>query len=191
MEAHLRYKKQLNSGFGFQDSYKPKKIPKAKANQKIEEKNENEPILEDTQEKKKQYRVDFVQRNIEDASYQKSRVPKPKQITRKEQIVDSVHEPGKIPNYIYEHKEKERMKHVKTPEMVCPKGKRLLTDEEKLEAIESLNAQKEEIEYQLSHAPLKIESPALLRNKKIMEDQLIEIEKSIESLNRRYVFVPI
>jgi hypothetical protein len=67
---------------------------------------------------------------------------------------------------------------------------RLLTDDEKRESIQELNDQKEDIIARLSRMPLKLESPTLIREKKMMEVELDEIEKSIDQLTKKYVFVP-
>jgi hypothetical protein len=186
MEAHLRYRKDLNSvAFGQPKSArvakKPgKKVPPTEI--------ENEPTTMNAA--RKPPRIDFIQRNIDSASSSRSRLKKKIPTSSKEAILDAVHKPGSIPRYVSARKEAILVEKNTPQEAKCLPGTRLLTEAEKLDSLETLTEQKAEIEEILAHAPLHIESQTLLRHHRQMEDQLTQIEKSIEQLNRRYVFVP-
>lgn len=134
-------------------------------------------------------RIDFIQRNIEGAGEQKSRA-KQKVASKKEKLIEQKHAPGEIPQYIESRKEAIRMEKEPPPKSDIPPGMRLLSEEEKLEAIESLTEQKKDIEAQLSKFSLRLESPTILREKRVLENELDQIEKSIEQLSKKYVFVP-
>jgi SMC interacting uncharacterized protein involved in chromosome segregation len=77
------------------------------------------------------------------------------------------------------------------PDHTCPRGTRMLTEEEKEESIAILSDQKEELLARLAKMPLTVETPTLVREKKMLEIELDEIDKSIDQLKRKYVFVPI
>ena len=183
MEAHLRYKAQLGSGgvagsFGAKKpTKKPKPVPKR------EPKPEIEP--EPPKPKKTKPRIDFVQRNIDAAGETKSRAHQPKPQPRQ---YGGNHLPGEIPHYL--DSRKETLRDETSQQVQCPKGMRLMTAEEKQEALDDLRAEKADLENKLGRMPLRIESPQLIRQKRIMEDQLDEITQSIEQLTKKYVFIP-
>jgi hypothetical protein len=135
-------------------------------------------------------RIDFVKRNINGAGDQKSRAKPERVPSYKELIVENRHPPGEIPRYVGSHKASLVSKNVAPQPDRCPPGMRLLTDGEKQESIQELTDQKDEITAKLARLPLTIESPTLLREKKLMEVELDEIEKSIDQLKKKYVFVP-
>ena len=183
MEAHLRYKAQLGSG-GVAGSLGAKKAKKPKQIHKKEPEPEPEPEPPKPKPKTKP-RIDFVQRNIDAAAETKSRAHQPKPQPRQ---YGGNHLPGEIPHYL--DTRRETIKDDPIQQVQCPKGTRLMTNEEKAEALADLRAEKEDIEAKLGRLPLRIESPQLIRQKKIMEDQLDEITQSIEQLSKKYVFIP-
>jgi hypothetical protein len=183
MEAQLRYRKQLGSmAFGQQP---PAKAKKAAA---------RTPLAENVQppaaERKATPRIDFVRRNVDLAARTKSRQKVKPSPSRKELILNACRQPGEIPETIAQRKRD--MIAAKNPpkEQRCPPGCRMLSEEEKLESLENLQAQKAEIEEVLGHAPLRIESQSLLRQQREMEQQLRDIEHSMDQLKKKYVFVP-
>lgn len=186
MEAKLRYKRDLNS-FGVQGSLGKKKTPPKRVVNKVEKEVKKEPEPPVKLKPKSEPRIDFIQRNIQKASEQKSRqkLPKPS-------LPDysSNHKPGEIPKYIGSRKSEIRTEESHPSGVQIPKGMRLLSEEEKSEAISNLNEQKEQILSQLAHAPLKLESPQLIRQKRLLEAELNEIETSIQQLSKQYVFAP-
>ena len=196
MEAKLRYRAQLNSSgvagkLGGNKKAVPKKIhqsPKKETEKKqiIEEKEPEAP--KPKPKPKEKPRIDFIQRNIDEAAEVKSRAHVPKPQPRK---YGDNHQPGEIPHYLGSRKEDiETASITHPPAAQCPKGTRLMTDEEKADALSSLREEKAEIEATLGHMPLRIESQSMIRNKRIMETRLDEINHSIDQLSKKYVFIP-
>jgi hypothetical protein len=131
-----------------------------------------------------------VQRNISGACGQKSRAKPDHVPTYKELVVDTRHAPGEIPHFVGAHKAAMVSKSAVPQADGCPPGMRLLSEQEKQDSIQELTDQKEELTTKLARLPLTIESPTLLREKKLMEIELDEIEKSIDQLKKKFVFVP-
>ena len=208
MEAKLRYQKDLQTG-GLLS--RPKKVSKnvntaskqatqAKQPAKQQTKKNEEPPKTNKvdithsapQEIPNAYgppRIDFIQRNIEQASNQRSRAKK-EVVNRKEKIVSQKHAPGEIPHYYSKRAAENVSKNNESVELQCPPGMRLLSEKEKQEAIQDLTEQRDEILSTLGRAPLRIESPQLQRQQRILEQQLTDIESSLEQLKKKYVFVP-
>jgi hypothetical protein len=190
MEAHLRYRKDLSSSV----FDRPKSARTVKKHIKDEDvPNENEDTItcgNTARTSRKKPRIDFIRRNIETAATSRSRLKRKVPISAKAAIIDAVHKPGSIPRYVSARKEAMLAERNTPKEARCPPGMRLLSDEEKLESMAVLTEQRAEIEEILGHAPLHIESHTLLRQHRQMEEQLGSIERSMEQLNRKYVFVP-
>lgn len=189
MEAKLRYQKELRSG-GVKKTIGTKAQKKKPENQAPKQINKVDITRSAPKEIPKAYgdpRIDFVQRNIEQASNQKSRAKVDKGPNRKERIVNQIHAPGEIPHYSQRPAEIDKDCE---PESICPPGMRLLSEEEKQQAIIDLTEQKEEIIATLAKAPLTIESPQMQRQQRMLEQQLTDIESSLEQLKKKYVFVP-
>lgn len=162
--------------------------PKAPQTKAIPQQQQQQPVKQ--AKPKTQPRIDFVQRNIEEAAEQKSRAKAPHVASNKERIVEQRHAPGEIPDYIEARKEQIRAEHLPPPSVKMQPGMRLLTDEEKAESIADLTERKQEIETRLSKFSLRLESPTLLREKRMMEAELTDIETSLAQLKKKYVFVP-
>lgn len=188
MEAHLRYRKQLNSTT-FGKASTRRSIKRAPL-QKVDEENREQNDTHQKVERKHKPRIDFIQRNIDSAAKAPSRQKKVEPISRKQALIDNTHVPGAIPRYVSERNEQMEIERTTPREARCPPGMRLLSEQEKLDAISNLTSQKSEIERTLGHAPLRIESQAMQKQQRQMEQQLDEIERSLEQLNRKYVFVP-
>lgn len=195
MEAKLRYRSQLSSNGAAGCLYQEKKtkpIKKAKpVAPKPKPKEVEEEIVETPKPQPKpkpKPRIDFIQRNIDEAGETKSRahVPKPQG-----KNIEPDHLPGEIPSYMDQVREELRSENHQPSGVKCPKGTRLMSEEERQLAIENLKAEKQEIETRLGKAPLHIESPQLLRNKKLLEQQLADIDQSLAQLSKKYIFVPI
>jgi hypothetical protein len=135
-------------------------------------------------------RINFMQRNIEEARIARSRQKRREARSRKEILLNTKHEPGSIPNYVAVYREEMFIKKNTPKEARCPPGMRLMSEQEKSESIANLNAQKEEIEQILSRAPLIIERQKMVREHRELEQQLKDIEQSRDRLTRKYVFVP-
>jgi hypothetical protein len=135
-------------------------------------------------------RIDFIQRNIDGASGQKSRAKPAHVPTAKERAADARHAPGEVPRYLQARKDAIRGDDRLAPKSQYPPGMRLLSDEEKADAVQGLTEQKEELTARLARMPLRVEGPTALREKRLVEAELDEIDKSIAQLGKKYVFVP-
>jgi hypothetical protein len=194
MEAHLRYQRQLGSRV-FPKAGPKLTGPKPLRKHKITENGENHPA--EAQEEvvvplseRSAPRINFIQRNIQAAAASKSRQKVQRSVSKKELLVGATHQAGTIPRYVSERKE-QMEKETNTPrEAHPPPGMRLLSEDEKTAAMSNLGAQKDEIEQTLARAPLVIESQTLLRKHRQMEEQLKELDHSVDQLKRKYVFVP-
>lgn len=179
MEARKRFRGQL-SGEGVQGALggsAPKRAPpKKKPEPEI-------PPVEFIVEKPKKKRAMVPPEVAPDRNRQK--LPK-------KTVPDygHAHQLGARPAYMEQRKAEIAAKNKPPEESNCPPGMKELTQQEKAEALDSLRYQKEEIEATLAKAPLRIESPQLLRQKKDLEQQLSEIEHSIQQLQKKHVFVP-
>ena len=202
MEARLRYQKELRSGgvkknINTKTQKKKLEKPPQEAKKKVE-RPPPEPVnkVDITHSAPKEIpnaygkpRIDFIQRNIDQAANQKSRAKNEKAQNRKEKIVNQMHAPGEIPHY-YSKRATDADSTNYEDELACPPGMRLLSEEEKAQAIEDLTEQKLEIESALGRAPLRIESPQMLRQQRMLEQELKDIQSSLEQLQKKYVFVP-
>lgn len=203
MEARLRYQKELRSG-GVTKNINAKTAQKKKVakppteTKKKVEKPPPEPVnkVDITRSAPKEIpkaygepRIDFIQRNINQAANQKSRAKNDKTTTHKDKIINQKHAPGEIPHY-YAKRSADTESINYEDEMACPPGMRLLSEEEKAQAIEDLTEQKKEIEATLGRSPLRIESPQMQRQQRMLEQELKDIESSLEQLKKKYVFVP-
>ncbi|OHS95137.1 TonB [Tritrichomonas foetus] len=192
MEAKLRYRKEIQSG-GVKKGLGSQTKQKKSNTQTKEEINNVDITHSAPKEIPKAFgapRIDFVQRNIDQANEQKSRAKEDKVPNRKERIVNKKHAPGEIPDYYAQRAAEQEARNYVPDEPKCPPGMRILTEREKYEALNDLTEQKEEIEKTLGKAPLRIESPQLLRQQRMLEQQLTDIEASLEQLKKKYVFVP-
>jgi hypothetical protein len=182
MEAQLRYRKELNSSI-FPTVHKAPRKNRISPQESFTESESEAPS-----DSKKPPRVDFIQRNIDHAAHSKSRQKVAPEPSRKQLIVDAVHRPGQIPKA-------SREKLTEPPQPVqpirCPPGTRLLSEAEKMEAIASLEEQKQELEETLGQASLHVEGQARIKRQREMEDGLRGIERSLDQLNRQFVFVPV
>lgn len=191
MEAKLRYQKELRTGACRKSNTKNKmKKLDYPQNGKINKIDITHSAPKKIPNAYGEPRIDFIQRNIDQASNQKSRVKGVKPLNRKEIIVNQKHAPGEIP-FQSSHSSLNTDKTIRYEDgTVCPPGMRLMSDEEKAIAIDDLTDQKQEIELTLGRAPLRIESPQMLRQQRMLEQQLQDIEASLEQLKKKYVFVP-
>jgi hypothetical protein len=184
MEAQLRYRKDLNSSVFGAGPAKPKKRKAAAV--------KREPASEvPVQATPKPIpRIDFVKRNIDDAAYSRNRQKVVPCVSKKETVVNAIHEPGSIPRGVANRKREILAAKMPRKESECPEGMRMLSEDEKLESLDALGNRKEEIEETLGHAPLRIESQSLIRQHRELEQELQDIDRSMDQLKRKYVFVP-
>jgi hypothetical protein len=188
MEAQLRYRKDLNSSVFGAAPGKPKKKKSLGTKREPTENVQEQPAS--SHDRKPTRRIDFVKRNIDDAAYSRNRQKVKPGVTRKEAVLNAVHEPGSIPRGVSDRKREILEAKMPRKESDCPPGMKMLSEEEKLESLEALGHRKEEIEETLGHAPLRIESQSLIRQHRELEQELQDIDRSIDQLKRKYVFVP-
>jgi hypothetical protein len=145
------------------------------------------PPPEDPKPSPPRPRVDFVARNIAQASEPKGRAkPDPKPAEKA-----PAHAPGEVPRYLEARKASLEAQGSPPPRGPCPPGTRLLDEDEKEEALQALRDEKEELVARLGRLPLSIESPSAIREKRMLEMELDTIENSIAQLSKKFVFVPI
>lgn len=100
---------------------------------------------------------------------------------------------GKVPQYLMERKMElaadyeARMK--SKEEAAIPAGMRMLPEEERLETLGLLEANRLEVEKQLQQLPILIETPGQVRRKDELERRLQEIEEAKKIFSRSKVLV--
>jgi hypothetical protein len=103
---------------------------------------------------------------------------------------ETMHLPGEVPRYLDQRK----VDIIAESQPPTPKGKpgmRLMTEEEKLLALEDLNERRAELEEILCRLPLQVETPSMMREKNLIESELGEVDASISQLQKKFVYVPI
>jgi hypothetical protein len=130
-----------------------------------------EPDAEPKTARKNASRVNFVRRNIDGAACSRNRQKVVPSVSRKEAILNAVHEPGTIPSAVSQRRKDLIARKVPPNESDCQAGMRLLSDEEK------------EIE-------TRIESQTLIRRHRELEQEFQDIDRSMDQLKRKYVFGP-
>merc|ERR1711907_691174 len=93
------------------------------------------------------------------------------------------HEAGKVPKYLQKYKEAaEKLKHQ-------PRGTTLMPEGERLEMLKELQANKEKVNGLLAKMPISMQTVSIQRQKKELEAKLVQIEKAMEVMSRKNVFV--
>jgi hypothetical protein len=75
------------------------------------------------------------------------------------------------------------------PDSRCPPGTRLLTERERCAMLRDLEDKREALTARLWNFPLRIDRPDLLQERLAVQAERDVIERSIQRLNRRYIFV--
>ena len=100
---------------------------------------------------------------------------------------------GKTPKYIEEYKNEAKKKQDDRLEAKDaarrPPGTKVLPEEERISTLETLHANKKEVNKILNQMPISMRTESLRRQKVELEHKLIEIEKAIEMFSRRLVYV--
>ena len=100
---------------------------------------------------------------------------------------------GKTPKYIEEYKNEAKKKEEDRIEAKDaakrPPGTRVLPEEERVSTLETLHANKKEVNKLLCQMPISMRTESLRRQKIELEHKLIEIEKAIEMFSRRLVYI--
>jgi len=100
---------------------------------------------------------------------------------------------GKNPKYLEERKqqmkeEKElRMRNMPDPD--CPKGMKLMADEERLSTLENLQRSKTEVLQLLGKMPMVLETVSARKKQEVFENKLKEIENAINIFKKPKVFI--
>lgn len=100
---------------------------------------------------------------------------------------------GRVPAYLEERKaqweeeKEERRKRQADPN--CPKGMKLMPEDERLQTLEVLLTSKDEVSKQLNKMPFVIETPSLRRKQGALESKLREIENAIELFSKPKVYI--
>lgn len=132
--------------------------------------------------------ADFVERN---KVKMQALVPPP---TKDTENVTAKHESyGRVPAYLedrkaqWEEEKEERRKRMPDPN--CPKGMKLMPEEERIQTLEVLMRSKEEATKQLMRMPFVIETPSLKRKQGALEAKLREIENAIDLFSKPKVYI--
>lgn len=100
---------------------------------------------------------------------------------------------GKIPDYISKYKqeveEKKEAERRQAEEAKYPKGTRLISEEERLGTLDSLNKTKKEIESALFKLPITMRTLSMQSKKAELEAKLDELDAAINQFSRKKVFV--
>ena len=106
----------------------------------------------------------------------------------------TVHESfGKVPQYLKNRKdqwasEKEEAAR-RAPDPNCPKGMKLMPEEERVQTLEVLRASREEAMNQLSRMPFILETPSAKRKHTELEMKLKEIEAALALFSKNKVYI--
>lgn len=130
-----------------------------------------------------------------------------KKSAKKEEIDSAVHKNfGKTPEYLQKYKKDAEDKKEflynkiynislfskrKAEEAKYPKGTRLISEEERLETLHSLENSKKEIITLLEKMPISMKTITLQNRKTELEKKLDEIEDAIRTFSRKQVFIKI
>ena len=100
---------------------------------------------------------------------------------------------GKIPEYLSRMAEEKKQKGEEEAERVrkskMPEGCRHMSEEEKEKAISDLQSSRREVLDQMKNLPLRIETLGQRRRKLELELKLGEIEKTLEKLSEKIVYI--
>jgi len=102
---------------------------------------------------------------------------------------------GRVPSYLLARKEawlaaeELRRAAMKGPHSGIPPGMRLLTEEERSEALAALDAQEREIHSALLKIPLRVDTPSMARRKQDLEARLVEVGANRELFAKPRVLI--
>lgn len=81
------------------------------------------------------------------------------------------------------------MEKLKQEESKYPKGTRLLSEEERISTLESLNLKKKKLEEELFKMPITMKTMSLQNRKAELEKQLDEVDAAINQFSKKKVFI--
>ena len=157
------------------------------SNDAVTQRRPSVPRVEDIAPLQPRKSVDFISTNKV-----KAQVMVPPRNNKPEQMVK--HEAyGRVPDYLEDRKakamEEEEERKRNAPDPSCPKGMKLMPEEERLSTIEVLNASKEECIRQLGRLPFVVETATMKKRKEAIESKLNEIEKALELFMKPKVYI--
>lgn len=100
---------------------------------------------------------------------------------------------GRVPDYIEQRKakqmaeEEERRRNAPDPD--CPRGMKLMPEEERVSTLQVLSASREECLHQLQKMPFVVETATLKKKKEALESKLREVEQAIELFKKPKVYI--
>ena len=133
---------------------------------------------------------------ISENRYAAEEMQAPVTLTRRErdQKEGAVHENfGRVPKYLRNRKEQaQREKEAeaaRAPDPNCPKGMKLMPEEERVQTLEVLETSREEAINQLAKMPFVLETPSAKRKHSELEMKLKEIEAALSLFNKQKVYI--
>jgi len=100
---------------------------------------------------------------------------------------------GKVPEYLQKYKteveEKKEQVKKQADEAKYPKGTRLLSEEERMQTLTSLQDTRKDLCNMLEKMPITMKTMSVQKRKEELENKLNEIENAIKTFSRKQVFV--
>lgn len=100
---------------------------------------------------------------------------------------------GKVPQYIEKIKDEmavqKEIKKLEKEKAKLPPGTHMMSEEERIQTLEELERQKNELYDMLRSMPLSMRTESLKNKKRDLELKLVEVEKAINTFSRKVVYV--
>lgn len=100
---------------------------------------------------------------------------------------------GRVPGYLENRKalwnEEKEIKRRSLPDPDCPRGMKLMPEDERLSTLEVLENSKAECFKQLGRLPFNVETPSMRKKQEALESKLREIENAINIFSKTKVFI--
>lgn len=100
---------------------------------------------------------------------------------------------GKVPQYIAKYKDEAEIKKAKKQQerekAKLPPGTHLMDEEERIQTLEELQKQKNDVYQMLRSLPLSMRTDTLQNKKRDLELKVVELEKAIATFSRKVVYV--
>jgi hypothetical protein len=134
--------------------------------------------------------VDYVMRNKVEAMQLLPEARSEKMVMNR----PTVHEDfGRVPEYLEERKARwaaeEKEERRRRPDPNCPPGMCLMSEEERCDTLDTLQASKNESLVQLRHLPFVVETPTMKKRQEFLEGKLREIDNAIAIFSKKKVYV--
>ncbi|KAJ1427487.1 calmodulin-binding-domain-containing protein [Ochromonadaceae sp. CCMP2298] len=134
--------------------------------------------------------VDYVMRNKVEAMQLLPEARSEKMVMNR----PTVHEDfGRVPEYLEERKARwaaeEEEERRRRPDPNCPPGMCLMSEEERCDTLDTLQASKNESLVQLRRLPFVVETPTMKKRQEFLEGKLREIDNAIAIFSKKKVYV--